>query len=45
MTQKINLGIILKTLELALEQEGKHVQLIEPSGSGKDFSLKVAYEE
>jgi nitroreductase len=42
--QRIDLGIILKHVELALEHEGKKVQSIVPSASGKDFSIDVAYQ-
>jgi hypothetical protein len=42
--QKIDLGIILKHVELALEHEEKKVQSIVPGKSGKDFSIDVAYQ-
>jgi hypothetical protein len=42
--QKIDLGIILKHVELALEHEGKKVQSIVPSARGKDFSIDVVYQ-
>jgi nitroreductase len=43
--QKIDLGIILKTVELALEHEGKVIRSITPQASGKDFSVEVTFGE
>ncbi|GHU77976.1 nitroreductase [Clostridia bacterium] len=43
--QKIDLGIILKYVELALEHEGKTVRSITPKGNDKDFSVEVMYAE
>lgn len=43
--QKIEIGIILKHVELALEHEGKSVSGITPSGKGKNFAVIVTYRE
>jgi hypothetical protein len=43
--QPIDLGIVLKHIELALEHEGKTVHAIEPVGSGKAFAVRLAYNE
>ncbi|GHU71168.1 nitroreductase [Clostridia bacterium] len=43
--QKIDLGIILKYVELAFEHEGKTVRSITPKGNDKDFSVEVMYVE
>ena len=43
--QKIDLGILLKHAELALEHEGKTVKSITPSGNGKNFAVTMIYEE
>ena len=43
--QKIDIGIILKCTELALEHEGKTVTGFSPIGSGRDFAVTVAYEK
>ncbi|MDR1539556.1 MAG: hypothetical protein LBU32_16460 [Clostridiales bacterium] len=42
--QKIDLGIILKCVELALEREGKAVTALTPKGGGKTFAVEVAFE-
>ena len=41
--QKIDLGIYLKHIELALKHEGKTITAITPSGSGRDFAVMVEY--
>ncbi|MDR0813468.1 MAG: hypothetical protein LBO63_05635 [Oscillospiraceae bacterium] len=41
--QKIDIGIILKHVELVLEHEDKTVTGITPKGSGKSFAVEVAY--
>jgi hypothetical protein len=43
--QKIDVGIITKYAELALEHEGKTVIAVTPHGTGRDFRLEVAYTE
>ncbi|GHU51157.1 nitroreductase [Clostridia bacterium] len=43
--QKIDFGIILKYVELALAHEGKTVRSITPKENGRDFSAEVAYGE
>jgi len=43
--QKIDLGILLKHVELALEHEGKTVMEIASSGKGKNFAATVTYRE
>ncbi|MDR1540431.1 MAG: hypothetical protein LBU32_21015 [Clostridiales bacterium] len=41
--QKIDLGIILKTVEIALKHEGESITSIAPKGSGKGFSVEVMH--
>jgi nitroreductase len=41
--QKIDLGICLKHIELALEHEGKSITSIQLKGNGKDFFIDVMY--
>ncbi|MDR1558428.1 MAG: hypothetical protein LBS84_01795 [Clostridiales bacterium] len=43
--QKIDLGICLKYVEIALKREGKNIASIVPKGSGKGFSVEVTYGE
>jgi nitroreductase len=43
--QKIDVGIITKYVELALEHEGKTVVAVTPQDTGKYFRLEVAYAE
>jgi hypothetical protein len=43
--QKIDIGIILKYVELALQNEGKTVTGFTPNGKGKSFAVTVTYEE
>jgi nitroreductase len=43
--QKIDLGIILKYVELALENEGKTVRSVTPTSDGKGFAVDVVYGE
>jgi hypothetical protein len=42
--QKIDMGIILKHVELAIEQEGKVITAITPTENGKIFSIAVEYK-
>jgi hypothetical protein len=42
--QKIDLGICLKHTVLALEQEGKTITSIQPTGKGKSFAVVVEYQ-
>lgn len=42
--QKIDIGILLKYVDLALEHEGKIVTGFTPSGMGKDFAVAVTYK-
>ncbi|MDR0820901.1 MAG: hypothetical protein LBN40_00340 [Oscillospiraceae bacterium] len=44
-TQKFDIGIITKYVELALEHEGKTVTAVTPVGTGKNFRLEVVYTE
>jgi hypothetical protein len=39
--QPIDLGIVIKHIELALIHEGKKVRAMEPIGSGKDFAVRM----
>jgi hypothetical protein len=41
--QKIDIGIILKRTELALEHDGKTISSITPKTHGKAFAVEVAY--
>ncbi|MDR3337622.1 MAG: hypothetical protein LBT16_10500 [Treponema sp.] len=41
--QKIDLGIVLKHIELAIEHEGKSVTAITPKEDSKTFSVEVSY--
>jgi nitroreductase len=41
--QKIDLGIVLKHIELAIEHEGKSITTITPREDGKTFSVEVSY--
>ena len=41
--QKIDLGICLRHIELALKHEGKTVTSITPAGSGKNFVVTIEY--
>lgn len=43
--QKIDIGIVLKFVELALEHEGKTLTSITPSSNEKDFAVTVNYSE
>jgi hypothetical protein len=43
--QKIDIGIITKYAELALEHEGKIVTAVTPSGASKNFSVEIRYTE
>jgi hypothetical protein len=42
--QKIDLGIVLKHTELALEHDGKKITSITPQNNSKPFAVEVAYE-
>jgi hypothetical protein len=41
--QKIDLGIALKHIELAMEHEGKSITTITPKEDGKTFSVEISY--
>ena len=43
--QKIDIGINLRYVTLALEHEGQTITSIAPIGNGKDFAITVTYEE